>query len=109
MLVLVIVGFAVMATQVDRMLEFVLDFSRERVEAGFPEDATEAERDRLRLAFDSVLEHYRSRQATAADNRRLQTALTDALRRLERGVFDRDDLQRLTERMERIGSPGPED
>ena len=51
-----------------------------------PEDITSEERNRLDRAFDSVLERYKTRPATPADNRRLQMALTDALRRAERGT-----------------------
>ena len=105
--VLLLVGLAVLATQADELLEFVLDFSRDRIVADLPEDVEHAERQRLERAFDSVLEHYRSGSATPADNRRLQLALTDAIRRLERGLFDRDDLRRLTERLERIAASDP--
>ena len=103
-MVLFIVGLAVMVTQADELLEFVLDFSRERIVAELPEDVQHAERQRLERAFDSVLEHYRSGAATPADNRRLQLALTDAIGRLERGLFDQDDLRRLTERLENIAA-----
>ena len=105
--VLLIVGLAVLVTQADELLEFVLDFSRERIVTELPEDVEHAERQRLERAFDSVLEHYRGGGATAADNRRLQLALTDALRRIERGLFDEDDLRRLTERLENIAASDP--
>lgn len=105
--VLFVVGLAVLIAQADELLEFVLDISRERILAELPEDVRHADRQRLERAFDSVLEHYRNRTATPADNRRLQLALTDAIRRLERGLFDRDDLERLTERLERIGASDP--
>ena len=105
--VLFIVGLAIMITQADELLEFVLDFSRERIVTELPEDVQHTERQRLERAFDSVLEHYRSGGATPADNRRLQLALTDALRRLERGLFDQDDLRRLTERLENIATSDP--
>lgn len=104
---LLLVGLAVLVTQADELLEFVLDFSRERIVTELPEDVEHAERQRLERAFDSVLEHYRGGGATAADNRRLQLALTDALRRLERGLFDEDDLRRLTERLENIAASDP--
>ncbi|MYA09592.1 MAG: hypothetical protein F4060_03710 [Holophagales bacterium] len=104
LVVLFIVGLAVMVTQADELLEFVLDFSRERIVAELPEDVQHAERQRLERAFDSVLEHYRSGAATPADNRRLQLALTDAIGRLERGLFDQDDLRRLTDRLENIAA-----
>ena len=107
-LVLVVVGLAVLISQADELLEFALDFGRERIVAELPEDASHAERERLEQAFDSVLELYRSRAATPADNRRLQLALTDALGRIERGLFDREDLQRLTERLERVAAADPE-
>lgn len=105
--VVFLVGLAVMFTQADELLEFLLDFSRERIVAELPEDVQHAERQRLERAFDSVLEHYRSGAATPADNRRLQLALTDAMRRLERGLFDQDDLRRLTERLENIAGSDP--
>ena len=101
------VGLAVMVTQADELLKLLLDFSRERIVAELPEDVQHAERQRLERAFDSVLEHYRSGAPTPADNRRLQLALTDAIRRLERGLFDQDDLRRLTERLERIATSDP--
>ncbi len=105
--VLFIVGLAVMVTQADELLEFVLDFSRERIVAELPDDVQHAERQRLERAFDSVLEHYQSGAASPADNRRLQLALTDAIGRLERGLFDQDDLRRLTERLENIAASDP--
>ncbi len=105
--VLFIVGLVVMVTQADELLEVVLDFSRERIVAELPEDVRHAERQRLERAFDSVLEHYQSGAATPADNRRLQLALTDAIGRLERGLFDQDDLRRLTERLENIATSDP--
>lgn len=105
--VLLLAGLGVLVTQADELLEFVLDFSRERIVTELPEDVQHAERQRLERAFDSVLEHYRSGGATPADNRRLQLALTDALRRLERGLFDQDDLRRLTERLENIAASDP--
>ena len=98
------VGLVVALTQADELLEFVLDFGRERIMEELPEDITSEERNRLDRAFDSVLERYKTRPATPADNRRLQMALTDALRRAERGLLDRDDLRRLTERLERIAA-----
>ncbi len=100
--VLLGIGVVVALTQADELLEFVLDFSRGQITEKLPGDVTSEERNRLDRAFDSVLEHYRTRRATPADNRRLQMALTDALRRADRGLFDRDDLRRLTERLERI-------
>lgn len=105
--VLLLVGLGVLVTQADELLEFVLDFSRERIVTELPDDVQHAERQRLERAFDSVLEHYRSGAATPADNRRLQLALTDAIRRLERGLFDQDDLRRLTERLENIAASDP--
>ena len=105
---LLVVGLAVALTQADELLEFVLDLGRERIMEALPEDVTSEERNRLERAFDSVLERYRTRPATPADNRRLQMALTDALRRAERGLLDRDDLRRLTERLERIAASSPE-
>lgn len=105
---LLVIGLVVALTQADELLEFVLDFGRERILETLPEDTTSEERNRLDRAFDSVLERYRSRPATPADNRRLQMALTDALRRAERGLLDRDDVRRLTERLERIAASGPE-
>ena len=105
--VLFIVGLALMVTQADELLEFVLDFSRERIVAELPDDVQHAERQRLERAFDSVLEHYQSGAASPADNRRLQLALTDAIGRLERGLFDQDDLRRLTERLENIAASDP--
>lgn len=102
--VLVGIGLVVALTQADELLEFVLNFSREQIIEKLPEDVTSEERNRLDRAFDSVLERYRTRPATPADNRRLQMALTDALRRAERGLFDRDDLRRLTERLERTAA-----
>ncbi|MYF03532.1 MAG: hypothetical protein F4230_00535, partial [Holophagales bacterium] len=36
--VLLLVGLAVLATQADELLEFVLDFSRDRIVADLPED-----------------------------------------------------------------------
>ncbi len=98
------VGLVVALTQADELLEFVLDFGRERIMEELPEDITSEERNRLDRAFDSVLERYKTRPATPADNRRLQMALTDALRRAERGLLDSDDLRRLTERLERIAA-----
>ncbi len=106
--VLLGVGLLAALTQADELLEFVLDLGRERIMEELPEDVASEERNRLDRAFDSVLERYRTRPATAADNRRLRIALTDALRRAERGLFDRDDLRRLTERLERIAASGPE-
>lgn len=105
---LVAVGLAVALTQADELLEFVLDLSRERIMEEMPEDVPPAERERLDRAFDSVLERYRSQPVTNADNRRLQLALTDAVRRIERGLFDRDDLRRLIERLERVATFEPE-
>ncbi len=105
---LLVIGLVVALTQADELLEFVLGFGRDRIMETLPEDTPSEERNRLDRAFDSVLERYRTRQATPADNRRLQLALTDALRRAERGLFDRDDLRRLTERLERIAVSGPE-
>jgi hypothetical protein len=104
--VLLGIGLVVALTQADELLEFVLDFGREQIMEELPEDITSEERNRLDRAFDSVLERYRTQPATPADNRRLQMALTDALRRAERGLFDRDDLRRLTERLERIAASG---
>ena len=98
------VGLVVALTQADELLEFVLDFGRTRIMEELPEDITSEERNRLDRAFDSVLERYKTRPATPADNRRLQMALTDALRRAERGLLDRDDLRRLTERLERVAA-----
>ena len=98
------IGLVVALTQADELLEFVLDFGREQIVEKLPEDVTSEERNRLDRAFDSVLERYRTQPVTPADNRRLQMALTDALRRAERGLFDRDDLRRLTERLERIAT-----
>ena len=106
--ILLAIGFVVALTQADELLEFVLDFGRDRIVEALPEDTTSEERNRLDRAFDSVVERYRTREATPADNRRLQLALTDALRRVERGLFDRDDLRRLTERLERIAASGPD-
>ncbi len=100
------VGLVVALTQADELLEFVLDFGRTRIMEELPEDITSEERNRLDRAFDSVLERYKTRPATPADNRRLQMALTDALRRAERGLLDSDDLRRLTERLERIAASG---
>lgn len=108
LVLLLVVGLVVALTQADELLEFVLDFGRDRIIETLPEDTTSEERNRLDRAFDSVLERYRSRPATPADNRRLQMALTDALRRAERGLLDRDDVRRLTERLERIAASGPE-
>ena len=105
--VLFVVGLAVALTQADKLLEFVLDFSRERIMEELPEDVPSAERERLDRAFDSVLERYQRRPVTNADNRRLQMALTDAVRRVERGLFDRDDLRRLIERLERVAASEP--
>lgn len=105
---LVAVGLAVALTQADELLEFVLDLSRERIMEEMPEDVPPAERERLDRAFDSVLERYRSQPVTNVDNRRLQLALTDAVRRIERGLFDRDDLRRLIERLERVATFEPE-
>lgn len=105
---LLVIGLVVALTQADELLEFVLDFGRDRIMESLPEDTTSEERNRLDRAFDSVLERYRSRPATPADNRRLQMALTDALRRAERGLLDGDDVRRLTERLERIAASGPE-
>ena len=105
--VLFLVGLVVMVTQADELLEFVLDFSRERIVAELSEDVEHAERQRLEQAFDSVLEHYRGGAATPADNRRLQLAITDAIRRIERGLFDQDDLGRLIDRLERIATADP--
>ncbi len=104
---LMVVGLVVAISQADKLLEFVLDFSRERIMAELPEDVQHPDRERLERAFDSVLEHYRSGIAAPADNRRLQLALTDAIRRIERGLFDQDDLRRLTERLERIAASDP--
>ncbi len=98
------VGLVVALTQADELLEFVLDFGRTRIMEELPEDITSEERNRLDRAFDSVLERYKTRPATPADNRRLQMALTDALRRAERGLLDSDDLRRLTERLERVAA-----
>lgn len=106
--VLLGVGLLVAVTQADELLEFLLDLGRERIMEELPEDTASEERNRLDRAFDSVLERYRTRPATPADNRRLRSALTDALRRAERGLFDRDDLRRLTERLERIAASGSE-
>lgn len=108
LVLLLVIGLVVALTQADELLEFVLDFGRERIMETLPEDTTSEERNRLDRAFDSVLERYRSRPATPADNRRLQMALTDALRRAERGLLDGDDVRRLTERLERIAASGPE-
>ncbi|MCY3968308.1 MAG: hypothetical protein OXG74_00100 [Acidobacteria bacterium] len=108
LVLLLVIGMVVALTQADELLEFVLDFGRGRIMETLPEDTTSEERNRLDRAFDSVLERYRSRPATPADNRRLQMALTDALRRAERGLLDRDDVRRLTERLERIAASGPE-
>ncbi len=102
--VVLAVGLAVALTQADELLEFVLDFGRNRIMEELPEDITSEERNRLDRAFDSVLDRYKTRPATPADNRRLQMALTDALRRAERGLLDRDDLRRLTERLERVAA-----
>lgn len=107
--VLFVVGLAILIAQADEVLGFALDFSQERIVAALPEDVEHAERQRLERAFDSVHERYRLRAATPADNRRLQLALTDALGRIERGLFDREDLQRLTERLERIAAADPGD
>ncbi len=104
LVVVVVVGLVVALTQADELLEFVLDFGRARIMEELPEDITSEERNRLDRAFDSVLERYKTRPATPADNRRLQMALTDALRRADRGLLDRDDLRRLTERLERIAA-----
>ena len=104
--VLIVIGVAFALTQADELLGFALDAVRERVIAELPEDVTLEERNRFDQAVHSVLERYRSRPVTSADSRRLQTALTDALRRAERGLFDRDDLRRLTERLERIAASG---
>ncbi len=109
LLLILIVGFAVAMTQADELLGFVLDFSRQLVVEGLPDDVTEAERARLDRAFEGVLERYRTRPATNADNRRLQLALTDALRRIDRGLFDRDDLRQLIERLERVAAPTVEE
>lgn len=105
--VLFVVALGILIAQADKVLGFALDFSQERIVAALPEDVPHEERQRLERAFDSVHERYRLRAATPADNRRLQQALTDALGRIERGLFDRDDLQRLTERLERIAASDP--
>ncbi len=101
-------GLLVLYTQADEMFAFILDFAETRILAELPDDVSPEERQRLERAFDSVLEHYRSRAATGADTRRLRMALTDAFGRVERGLFDRDDLRRLIDRLERIAAADPE-
>lgn len=106
LVILLGLGLVVGLTQADKVLGFALNLIRESIMEGLAEDVTSEERNRLDQAFDSVLERYRTRPATPADGRLLQRALTDALRRTERGLFDRDDLDRLIDRLERIAASG---
>ncbi len=108
LVLLAAIGVAVMVSQVDRLLEFAFDVMATQIEAELLEDVPPAEVERLKEAFDSVREHYASGGATAADNRRLKQALMDTTDRIERGLFDRDDLRRLAERLERIATPEPD-
>lgn len=100
-------GFWWIGSNLDRLLTFTLSQTETTVFAQLPQDVTPQERDRLRGAFQAARQRISSAGSSQEIAQQAQQLNMELLAVTRKGAgLTREDVQRLTETLERFASGG---
>jgi len=93
----------VLMSRPGRVLRWMLQVSQQVLIEGAPQGWTEAESARLEDAFGSALEAIEKKIVDVSELEATLTKIVECLRRAQRRELRREDLEELTEALERVG------